>query len=280
MEINFIAIYDGSANANFLFVSDSIKDCLGWSPQELLGQPGYILTHPEEREALASIHANNVKDERMSSVVSYHARHKDGHYVLIDNVIHFCYNLLISTNFVLLPNDSIKHAMRASSADESYMIQPDGAIRLTGNWSHTHNNTIKHLLSKAYPWNVNANLTNMQEPRFCLVLNRYTLQANIVFASSMCDDMVGMSQIHCIGDSIYQYVAQQDVENVRHQIEITKAKGLISKLRFKWRGGNRTSDDHHEQETLIPIEAVISCTHDGLVLVARFMNPPKTIQHD
>ncbi|CAO3637225.1 unnamed protein product [Mucor fragilis] len=276
MEINFIAIYDGSANANFLFVSDSIKDCLGWSPQELLGEPGYILTHPEEREALGLIHSNNVKEARMSSVASYRARHKDGHYVLLDIVIHFCYNLLISTNFVLLPNDPIKHAMRASSADKSYIIQPDGAIRLTGDRSNTHRN-IKHLLSKAYPWNVNANLTTMQEPRFCLFLNRYSIQANIVFASSMCDEMVGMSQIHCIGDSIYQYVAEKDIENVRRQIEITKAKGLIAKMRFKWIS-NKMSDD--ENETTIPIEAVVSCTHDGLVLVARFMKPPRNIQYD
>ncbi|KAK4521116.1 uncharacterized protein ATC70_013060 [Mucor velutinosus] len=278
MEINFIAIYDGSANANFLFVSESIKDCLGWSPEELLGQPGYILTHPEEREALASIHSNNVKDERMSSVVSYRARHKDGHYVLIDNVVHFCYNLLISTNFTLLPDDSSKHFMRASSADESYCIQPDGAIRLTGNWSSTQDN-MKHLLSRTYPWDVNASLTNMQEPRFCLFLNRYSVHANIVFASSMCEEMVGMSQIHCIGDSIYQYVAEKDVENVRRQIKITKSKGLISKLRFKW-SRKETGDNGDEQEMLIPIEAVISCTHDGLVLVARLMTSRKTIQTD
>ncbi|GAN09601.1 hypothetical protein MAM1_0277c09131 [Mucor ambiguus] len=278
MEINFIAIYDGSADANFLFASDSIKDCLGWSPEELLGQPGYILTHPEEREALALIHSNNVKDERMSSIVSYRARHKDGHYVMIDNVIHFCYNLLISTNFTLLSNDSIKHFMRTNSADESYLIHPDGALRLTDNRSSSQSN-IKHLLSKAYPWNVNANLTNMQEPRFCLVLNRYSVHANIVFASSMCEEMVGMNQIYCIGDSIYQYVAEKDVDIVRHKIEITKTKGVISKLRFNWsRKKKKTTNDN--EETLLNIEAVISCTHDGLVLVARLIAPPKTIRID
>ncbi|KAL9539115.1 hypothetical protein PS6_011337 [Mucor atramentarius] len=256
MEINFIAIYDGTANANFMFASDSIKDCLGWSPEELLGQPGYILTHPDEREALVLIHSNNVKGERMSTVVPYRARHKDGHYVQIDSVIHFCYNLLISTNFVLVSTDSIKHTMRTSSADESYSIQPDGSIKLTGNWSNTQSN-IKHLLSKAYPWNVNANLTNMQDPRFCLFLNRYTTDANIVFASSMCEEM--------------------DVENVRQQIEIVKEKGLISRLKFKWRS---KSDSDNDMETLIPIEAVVSCTYDGLVLVARLMALPKTIQNE
>ncbi|KAL9538575.1 hypothetical protein MBANPS3_010825 [Mucor bainieri] len=273
MEINFIAIYDGSANANFLFVSDSIKECLGWSAEELLGQPGYILTHPDEREALALIHSNNVKEERMSSVVSYRARHKDGHYVLIDNVIHFCYNLLISTNFILLPDDAIKHDLRANSADQSYLIRPEGAVRLTnGNdaWRYGGTQTnMKHLLSKAYPWNVNANLTNMQEPRFCLFLNRYSVHATIVFASSMCEEMVGMSQVHCIGDSIY---------HVRHQIDITKAKGVISKLRFKWSRKKTASDA--EEDALIPIEAVVSCTHDGLVLVARLMAPPKIIRID
>jgi len=87
----------------------------------------------------------------------------------------------------------------------------------------------------------------------------------------------GRSQVYCIGDSIYQYVAEKDVENVRQQIEIVKAQGLISRLRFKWRNKSDSDDD---METLIPIEAVISCTYDGLVLVARLMTLPKTIQNE
>lgn len=272
MEINYITIYDVSANANFLFISESIKDALGYCPEELLGQPGYSLTHPEEREALSLIHSNNVKEERMSSVVSYRAKHKNGHYILVDVVTHFCYNVLICTNFALISTDSTKHKTRASSADESYTIQPDGSIRLTGKWSNSPGN-IKRLLSEEYPWNVHANLTIMQEPRFCLFLNRYSIQSNIVFASEMCEHMVGMSQIYSIGDSLYDYIALKDIENVKRQIEITKSKGLISRLRFKW------SQKNENNEVLIPIEAVISCTFDGLVLVARLMSPLKTIHH-
>jgi PAS domain S-box-containing protein len=272
MEINYITIYDCSPNANFLFISESIKDALGYYPEELLGQTGYILTHPEEREALGLIHSNNVKNERMSSVVPYRAKHKEGHYVLIDVVSHFCYDVLICTNFAVISIDSIKHKMRASSADESYTIQPDGSIRLTGKWSNTQDN-MKHLLSKEYPWNINAYLTTIQEPRFCLFLNRYSIQLNIVFASEMCERMVGMSQIYCIGDSLYDYVASKDIENVKRQIEITKSKGLISRLRLKW------SQKNENDETLIPIEAVVSCTHDGLVLVARLMSPLKTTHY-
>ena len=263
MEINFISIYDNTPKAKYLFVSESVTDVLGYLPEELLGESGYNLTHPNERQALGVIHSTNVQNERMSSVTTCRARHKDGHYVACDIVVHYCYDVLICTTFTVVSSNCIKHNMRASSADEVFVIQPDGSIRLTGVWNDSQER-MKKLFTEKYPWDINNLVLNEQEPRFCLFINRYTTESLIVFATQMCESMVGMNQINCIGQSIYEYVAPHDKENVMKSIELSKSTDIINRLRFNWL--------RQDTQELIPIEAVVSCTYDGLVFVARLKN--------
>lgn len=261
MEINFICIYDNTSEAKFLFASESVTDVLGYLPEELIGKGGYEFTHPLERKALATIHTANVQNERMSSITTYRSRHKDGHYINCDVVVHYCYDTLVCTNFAIVSSDCIKHQMRSSSVDASFVIQEDGSIRLTGAWNDSQEK-MKSLLTSEYPWDVHHKVISQQEPRFCLFLNRYTQKSNIVFATKMCESMVGLSQLECIGHPLYDYIDDKDIENVMHQIELSKSQALIVRVRFLWKKG---------QGECIPIEAVVSCTYDGLVFVARLM---------
>ncbi|KAI9485474.1 MAG: hypothetical protein EXX96DRAFT_545232 [Benjaminiella poitrasii] len=257
MEINYISIYDTTADAKFLFVSESVTDVLGFLPEELIGMGGYEVTHPDERNALNLIHTGNVKSERMSTVVSYRSRHKDGHYVNCDAVVHYCYDTLICTNFAVVSADCVKHKVRKNSADTAYAIQPDGSIQLEGAWNIKQERMKNILTEENYPWD---NVLAEKERRFCLFLNRYTTQSTIVFATRMSEELVGLDPIECIGDSLYDYVSPDDRENVMKQIELSKSNDIISRVRFNWA--------KHDQ-AIIPIEAVISCTYDGLVFVAR-----------
>ncbi|CEP13384.1 hypothetical protein [Parasitella parasitica] len=260
MEINFITIYDNTAEAKCLFVSESITDVLGYLPEELIGMGGYYLTHPDERQALSVVHRSNVKNERMSCVNTYRNRHKDGHYIMCDVVVHYCYDVLICTNFAVVNEDCSKHKIRASSADEVYVVQPDGSIQSSDAWN-TCQERIKYLLAEKYPWDINKNVIEAQEPRFCLFINRYTNLSIVVFATQMCQQIVGSSQIGLIGESLYDFVDTEDRSNVAELIELSKSSGLISRIRFNWK--------RQDNGDLVSIEAVCSCTFDGLVLIAR-----------
>jgi PAS domain S-box-containing protein len=260
MEISFIIIYDNTAAASILFVSESVYDVLGFTPEELTGINGYELTHPQEREAIALIHTSNVGNEKMSSVTVYRSRHKYGHYVQMDTVVHYCYDALICTNFAIVSEDCIKHKMRINSADEAYYIQHDGSIRLTGAWNDSQER-MKQMLADKHPWGANNQLAaKQQEPRFCLILNRYTDKSIIVFATKMCEQIVDLNQFDCIGKSLYDYIGPQDKESVKKQVELSKSTDIISRLRFDWAVG---------ENKLVPLEAAVSCTYDGLVVVAR-----------
>ncbi|CEG65999.1 hypothetical protein RMATCC62417_02660 [Rhizopus microsporus] len=244
MEVNYIAIYDDSPSAKYVYVSDSVQEVLGYAPNEMVGTEGYKLTHPDEREALRIIHTFNCTNQRVSCIVTNRILHKDGYYVTLDTVVNYCYNVIVCTCFV--SNSARKRKMRTISADASYVIQPDGSIQT----------------EVKIPSNISW--TNfIQEPRFCLILNRYSELAYIVFATSQCEDMVCLNQIKSIGTSLYDYVAREDYELVKEQIEVTKREDIIAKVKFRW---------------LIPkqepqaLEAVISSTYDGLVMVLRFVN--------
>ncbi|GAA5801124.1 hypothetical protein HPULCUR_006566 [Helicostylum pulchrum] len=255
MDVNCIIIYDNTAQASVLFASESIHDVLGYTPEELTGHPGYRFTHPDEHEALALIHTANVNEQRMSSLTMYRSRHKNGTYVQTDVIIHYCYDSLITTTFIVHSQDCLKRRMRVNSADFAYFIQSDGTIQLNDSQEKT-----KHLRDFKDPWGKDKKLEKKtQEPRFCLILNRYTSNCTIVFATKMCE-IVELNQFDCIGKSLYDFISPQDHENVSKQIELSKSNDLISKLRFHW---------ITEENKLIYIEAVVSCTYDGLVMVSR-----------
>ncbi|KAI8639890.1 hypothetical protein BD408DRAFT_255956 [Parasitella parasitica] len=260
MEINFIVIYDNTAEAKFLFVSESVTDILGYLPEELIGKGGYCLTHPDERQALTVVHQGNVKNERMSCLCTYQNRHKDGHYVMCDVVIHYCYDVLICANFAVTSSDCIKHKIRISSADDVFIIQSDGSVQLAGAWN-TSQEAMKKLLTETNPWDANKNVIAKREPRFSLFLNRYTNLSVIVFATQMCEDLVGSSQMDLIGESLLDYVDSKDKSNVEKFIELAKSNNLINRVRFNWK--------RQDNGELVAIEAVLSCTFDGLVFVAR-----------
>ncbi|KAK4519649.1 uncharacterized protein ATC70_009886 [Mucor velutinosus] len=260
MEINFISIYDNTAEAKYLFVSESVTDILGYQPEELVGKGGYSILHPDEVQAISIVHRGNVKNERMSSVNTYRNRHKDGHYVLCDVVVHYCYDVLICTNFAVTTNDCFRHKIRINSAEDVFVIQPDGSIQLAGAWNLSQEK-MKRLLAEGNPWDANMNVISPQEPRFCLFLNRYTSLSIIVFATQMCQNLVGSSQMELIGESLYDYVDDKDRLNVERLITLAKSNDLINRIRFNWK---RRDNDELEY-----LEAVISCTYDGLVFVAR-----------
>lgn len=256
MDINCIIIYDNTAEATVVFASESVYDVLGYTPEELMGKPGYELIHPDELAAIGLIHTANVKEERMSSITMYRSRCKDGTYVQLDVVVHYCCDALVTTNFKIASLDCVKRRTRISSADFAHTIRHDGTILLNDSQQK-----INQLLSLKQPWGKDNKLEQKtQEPRFCIILNRYTTNMTIVFATKMCEILVGLNQLDCIGKSLLDFVAMEDHENVSKQIQLSKSNDFISKLRFHW---------INDKNNLIPIEAVVSSTYDGLVMVAR-----------
>ncbi|KAI8888465.1 hypothetical protein K501DRAFT_282775 [Backusella circina FSU 941] len=254
-EVNYISIYDSTASAKLVYVSESVYDVLGFTPEEIIGLGGYELTHPNERAALSVLHTSNLTNEPMSSLCTYKSRHKDGHYVTCDIIVHACCDVLICTNFARLSGDSVKASMRTVSADESYVIGDDGSVQVSGAW-RDREERIRMLLSNPFERKLHP---LESEPRFCLILNRYTEATTIVFASRYCYDLVGSTQTQLIGSSLFDFVEEKDHISVSTQLDLAKAHSIVVRFRFRWLRGLKE----------IPVETCVSGTYDGLVMVVR-----------
>lgn len=240
MEKSYITIYDTTAIAKYLFVSEGIQEVLGYTPSELAQIEGYSLTHLDERSALRVFHNYCNMKQCTGFLLTYRLRHKQGHYITLDALVFWCHDIIVTTTFVPNEQQSMRSA-RAHSADEFFMIE-NGEIQSSTRIPHVH-----------WP-------TTPPEPRFCLILNRYSEQSPIVFATSLCEEMVGLNQLAGVGRSLFDFVAAEDQAMVRDQLELSKSHGRVVKVKFSW---------------LVPemppklLEAVLSCTSDGLVMLLR-----------
>ncbi|KAI9251609.1 hypothetical protein BY458DRAFT_493622 [Sporodiniella umbellata] len=255
---NFITIFNNTPSAEFIYFSDSLTDCCGWEPTELVGKACYDLYHPEDHNALRRFHYANVANQKMSSMVSYRFQCKDGTWVYIDTIVSFCYDVLITTNYVSDP-DSFEHKMRVNSVDEVFVCQPDGTLQLAGAWNDKQER-MKMSMEDGQHWS-NLVYSNPIEKRFCLILNRFTDALTIVYASKVIEELTGMSSQDVVGHSIFEFTTERDAATLQTQIDLTIERDLVIRLRFNW-----LVDYEQASESL---EAIASCTDDGIVMVIR-----------
>jgi PAS domain S-box-containing protein len=259
MENNWITIFDNTASATIVYVSESVADHLGWDPKDLIGTNAYDYFHPIDRDSLRKVHIANVMNEKMSSMVSYRFLKPDGSFAHVETVIHYCFDELVTTNF-LYDESAIDHKMRANSVDEVFVCQPDGSLQLVGAWNDKQDH-MERSLQVDHQW-ISNKIVHNQERRFCLILNRFTKALNIVYASRLITDLVGITPNNALGRSFYEFVSERDLVILESQMDIAKEDDMVVRLRFDWL-------IDREKGVSEPIEAITSSTDDGLVVVLR-----------
>ncbi|MEO6690401.1 MAG: PAS domain S-box protein, partial [Dokdonella sp.] len=74
------ALLDGTR----LYISPSVQEILGWTPEELLGPARTDLVHPDDR-SIFDEEMNGMREGGASSALVYRYRHKLGHYVWMES---------------------------------------------------------------------------------------------------------------------------------------------------------------------------------------------------
>lgn len=267
MRDSWITIYDNSPDGRVIYASESIKELTGFEPAELVGREAFSLYHADDNDSIRKVHASNVHNEEMSSMATYRHKCKNGDYILVETVATYCYDILVTCNYVF-DEASIEHKMRASTVDEVYFCLPNGTVKKAGAWKNK-----QELKGNAVPldkiW-VNKKIERPQERRFCLILNRFTDMLNIVYASSMVEELVSMNIPYSIGQSLYNYISDRDLDSIRFQMNLAKERDMVVRLRFDW-------IIDREKGLTEQVEGIAGCTDDGLVLVLRLS--PKFIMN-
>lgn len=94
---NCICLHDNTAAAVFLWISESIRDILGYEAHELIGTTSYVLYHPQDVAAVRRLHATYHGEDGVAVLFYLRLRHKDGSWVNIEGLYTSCYNILLGT---------------------------------------------------------------------------------------------------------------------------------------------------------------------------------------
>lgn len=127
----------------------------------------------------------------------------------------------------------------------------------------------------------------LHEPRAALFVNRFTRTATIMHATSGVTEILGLSPRHLISQSFFYCIQERCLRDAVRCLEGAKSNDSIAYLRFWFRnplqdddvemsrnGSSSTTEPTGSVSSPIELEAVVSCTSDGLVVILRRARAP------
>ncbi|KAF9983013.1 hypothetical protein BGZ75_005535, partial [Mortierella antarctica] len=115
-----------------------------------------------------------------------------------------------------------------------------------------------HKAFKANTWNPDG---LDPEPRVCLILNRFSRNLGVMYASPSCESILHIDSEEITGRPFLLYVRADDLASFVEQTDVAKSSNMIAHMRFWFQS------PYWPQE--IPCEAVVLGASDGLVMVMR-----------
>lgn len=119
----------------------------------------------------------------------------------------------------------------------------------------------------------------LHEPRAALFVNRFTRTATIMYATSGVSEILGLSPHQLVSRSFFFCIQEACLRDAVRCLESAKSNDSIAYLRFWFRDPLQGDTDMAGYTTPNPtpsieLEAVVSCTSDGLVVILRRARAP------
>ncbi|KAG0325123.1 hypothetical protein BGZ99_001033 [Dissophora globulifera] len=251
---NFIAFHDLSLEGRFLWSSPSVYDVLGYTPDELVGVPGFDIINAEDIAQSRGIQKEIMLNDGVASQITVRYKAKDGRFVLCISVFSLCYDFFVCCTTVVHANPGAYKQLRAHSTVMS---------RLVGSKKEEFERIKRHHEAfAANRWDTHA----MElEPRVCMILNRFSRSLTIMYASSACERIFHIDPDHIVGKPILLFIRADDLASFVEQMDMIKATTAITYIRF-WFQSPRLRQE-------IPCEAMLFGAADGIVAVMRRCRP-------
>ncbi|ORY83682.1 hypothetical protein BCR37DRAFT_378647 [Protomyces lactucae-debilis] len=298
MELTFITMHSVAADARLLYASDSITDVLGYEPEEVIGKTTFDFFHPNEVPLARNEHQNAVDLDRASVLAYVRVLNKQGEWIGCECVFSIVYDVIVAATTVYhhdshrrigraLAAPIIRQAFSASVGDPRYEM----LVHLSERFTSIASNRRK-------------------EPRAAFILNRFTKNLTILYATYALDELVGLRPDQVVGESLLSCVQADCLDGVLEAIDLAKTNDSVAYMRFAWKSPHAGSSEHSPERMLsanyspagngnghtngqngtgsseepgtpsdvggsmfddgtVDVEAVISCTSDGIILVLR-----------
>ncbi|KAK9390676.1 hypothetical protein V1515DRAFT_39501 [Lipomyces mesembrius] len=284
MDISFITIHDLTQAAVILYASDLIELVLGYTASEVEGQSAFGYFHPTE-------------------LPHRHAAH--GRAVSLDKAAVLCYCQLLSRDGVWIPCECVftvvYDVLVASTSVHKHTVKSDGRARQATfiGRAFSHSSTESELRAQmlsTLPPTFEEDSNMLHELRAALILNRMSQSLPILYATHSVAEIVGLTPDEITGWNLWHCMDATSLESAQLSLERAKENDSLSYLRFAWRDPHSQKDPSTLATQLpgshpgarestptrfdvIDLEAFVSCTSDGLVMVLRRARPISTTHH-
>jgi len=283
MDITFITLHDLSPNATILYASQSVSDVLGYEPADIVAKSCFDFFHPEQVPLARDIHSNQIKLDKAAMLSYCKLKNKQNEWVGCECVFTVVYDVFIAATTI--HTKGLKSEKRKEMAPEiSAVFTP--VISSTPEDPRYY--MIKHLSTKFVDTERNC------EPRVAFIVNRYSRTLPILYATHTSLSILGISAEDIRGHSFLKCISENHLEGAVDAIERAKENDSLAYLRFPWRNplsrncltssfANRNSNlvesgftssrellsEISIQNSAFEVEAVVTCTSDGIVVVLR-----------
>ncbi|KAJ6012053.1 hypothetical protein N7522_002408 [Penicillium canescens] len=263
----FAFFSDLSRDASIRYASGSIEAVLGYQPHEVLDRSCWEYFHPQELPFARSIHSRGVRLDKAAVLNYCSIRHKDGSWVGCECVFTVVYDVLIASTTVYgRGHGSQRRAVDAPIVRQLFNSSPNDPRYHMLTWI---SNKFSQRLTEP-----------LHEPRAAMFVNRFTRTATIMYATRGVSEILGISPNALISQSFYYCIQEECLGGAVRCLEGAKRNDSIAYLRFWFR--NPLQDVHGSGLGLdaaaslppIELEAVVSCTSDGLVVILRRARAP------
>ena len=184
-----------------------------------------------EIESVKKLQAANFRSGPVAQLLEHRTLHKDGRFVPVATMISHCHDTIISV-VVRMGNNHKKYLAWKSSAEDVVRVRPErgpGALEFD-KWNNRRR-MVMETLSQPFEWSPEV---PEQEPRVCLLLNRFTHQSTVQFMTSMGQQVLRTAPIEAIDRPFLDFIAADDRDKVRDAIATVKASDTVARVRFRW----------------------------------------------
>ncbi|KAF8937279.1 hypothetical protein EDD21DRAFT_389774 [Dissophora ornata] len=251
---NYISFHDLSPEARFLWASPSIYDVIGYTPEELVGTVPYDIIFQDDHSNSRSVHKENLMNDLVASQTTVRYRGKDGQPIYCIAVFSLCYDFIVNCSTLVDPNAGIYTQLRGHSAAMNGLV---GSKEEEFERLRRH-----HQAFATTSWNASV---FEPELRVCMILNRFSRNLTVMYASSACERVFHIDSEQIIGKPILLFIRADDLSSFVEQVDMVKSTTAITHMRFWFQSPNWPQE--------IPCEAMLFGSPDGMVAVMRRCRP-------
>ncbi|KAI0074039.1 hypothetical protein K474DRAFT_1710183 [Panus rudis PR-1116 ss-1] len=235
--VSCIGIVDFTEDVNWVYISESVQDLLGFEPRELVGRSALELAHPDEFPQLRRLHYDTIKQDKAAALVYTRLRHKDPckGYILCAVTRTVCQNVLVGSVSFAAPGPRAMH--NNATAQEVTVITPSAKDFEFRKWNEpspmppcdipvnmrpdSRPSTADSSRSRRSPPLSFAPLPE-QSVRTALILDRFSERCGILYCAN--DSILPTTQV--LGRSFFDFVVSRDEDLVRSWIDTVKGWGV------------------------------------------------------